>query len=294
MSKGGGGTQTSSTVEKADPWAGQQPYLTDIFGKAQAQYNSGTPSYYPGTVLAPQDPNTLAAQEKALTYANTTAPDAVGRVLSAQNFGLGDVLYADSNPALRANVRGALNPIVDNFYNRILPNIGSEAQKQGAYGGARQGIVESNAVQDLNRALLDTSAKMYSDAYGLGLDTFGKSLALAPQTITAGTLPAQIQDAVGQQRTAVTQDEINAAIEKFNWEQQLPANKLAQYQQLVQGNYGGSGTSTSTSPAARRGGLTSALGGAMTGASLASMMFAGSTVAGPLGAGLGALIGLLG
>ena len=33
MSKGGGGG--TNTVQKADPWVGQQPYLTDIYGESQ-------------------------------------------------------------------------------------------------------------------------------------------------------------------------------------------------------------------------------------------------------------------
>ena len=47
---GGGGT---NTVEKADPWEGQQPYLLDLFGQAQGLYNRGVPEYYPGQTVAP-------------------------------------------------------------------------------------------------------------------------------------------------------------------------------------------------------------------------------------------------
>ena len=42
MSKGGGGG-TTTQVQKADPWAGQQPYLTDVYRQAQQQYQAGFP-----------------------------------------------------------------------------------------------------------------------------------------------------------------------------------------------------------------------------------------------------------
>ena len=47
---GGGGGQT---VQKADPWIGQQPYLRDIFANAENLFNQGYgQEYYPGQTVA--------------------------------------------------------------------------------------------------------------------------------------------------------------------------------------------------------------------------------------------------
>jgi len=71
MSKGGGGETT--TVQQADPWAGIQPYLTDIYRRAQQQsYN--IPSYYPGTTNAPLNPMQLAGMGGLLGYSGYTSP----------------------------------------------------------------------------------------------------------------------------------------------------------------------------------------------------------------------------
>ena len=49
---GGGGDQTTRT----EPWAGQQPYLRDVFGQAQNLYQQGGPQYFPGQTVAPFSP----------------------------------------------------------------------------------------------------------------------------------------------------------------------------------------------------------------------------------------------
>jgi hypothetical protein len=86
--------------------------------------------------------------------------------------------------------------------------------------------------------------------------------------------------AVGQAREAMAQDLINDQIARFNFYQQLPQNKLAQYLNFVQGNYGK--TTTATQPYGR-----SFLDGATTGLGLGQAI----PGAGPWGPVLGAAIG---
>lgn len=52
MGGGGGGDQTTRT----EPWAGQQPYLRDLFGQAQNLYRQGGPQYFPGQTVASFSP----------------------------------------------------------------------------------------------------------------------------------------------------------------------------------------------------------------------------------------------
>ena len=63
---GGGGGQTTNTVEKADPWAGQQPFLKDVFQEAQDRYNSGDPNFFPGSTIEQFNPNELGYQQNVL------------------------------------------------------------------------------------------------------------------------------------------------------------------------------------------------------------------------------------
>ena len=67
-SSGGGGQNTTSTVEKSDPWEGQQPFLKDMFSKAQARYNSGSPEFFPGNTISPFNANETAYQQGVVDY----------------------------------------------------------------------------------------------------------------------------------------------------------------------------------------------------------------------------------
>jgi len=83
---------------------------------------------------------------------------------------------------------------------------------------------------------------------------------------------------------------INADVFQSNQLENLDANRLAAFQQLVQGEFGGVSNSTSTGPAAPGvSPVVGALGGAAAGAGLASAL----SLSGPLGAGIGAVLSFL-
>src|SRR5574338_1366974 len=57
---------TSTQQTSSEPWAKQQPYLQDIFQKAQDQYNNpNMPQFYPGQTFANPDAATLAGLNTA-------------------------------------------------------------------------------------------------------------------------------------------------------------------------------------------------------------------------------------
>lgn len=295
MSSGGSsgsGTTSTTTVQKADPWAGQQSYLTDIFTEAQKQYQSPTPQYYSGPVTASADPLTLEAQQKLQTAAGTQ--DVVANnTAAANNFNMTDARDVNSNPYLQAAIQAAITPMVQNFNDAggVMSNIRTEGVTNQQGGGSRQGVAEGIAASRLNQQIGDVASTMASQGYQSGLDASTKAIAVAPQVQSMLATPAQTLDAVGQQKQSYEQQAINDIIDKWNWEQNLPAAKLAQYQNTVQGNYGGtsSGMSTGTTPTASRNPIMGALGGAMSGMSLAPML----GLSGPVGAGIGALLSFL-
>ena len=63
---GGGGQQSTNTVQKADPWVGQQPFLKDVFQEAQDRYESGDPNFFPGSTIAQFNQNELGYQQNVL------------------------------------------------------------------------------------------------------------------------------------------------------------------------------------------------------------------------------------
>ena len=77
--KGGGGSSGggTNTIQKADPWSGQQPFLTYGFDQAQDRFKSDQPQFFPGSTIAPFNPNELSYQQSALDYATSGRPQAL-------------------------------------------------------------------------------------------------------------------------------------------------------------------------------------------------------------------------
>ena len=73
---GGGGGQT---VQSTDPWAGQQPYLTDMFANAQNLFRQGYgQEYYPGQTVAPFAPQQQMAFDLTTQRALAGSPQQAG------------------------------------------------------------------------------------------------------------------------------------------------------------------------------------------------------------------------
>lgn len=118
---GGGGGGNTTTVQKSDPWSGVQPYLQNLFSRAEGAYNSGT--------LAQQNPYaTQAAQQ----YANSAQGSLVGQAQQQLGATLGgDYLSAGANPYLQGAVQQALDQVKGNVNRQFSgDNFGSSANQE--------------------------------------------------------------------------------------------------------------------------------------------------------------------
>lgn len=246
LSYAGGGGGNTTTVQKADPWEGQQPYLLDVLAKAQNLYNTEQPTFYPGTTTARFTPLEQEAQRQLVGTAQGGMQDIANQTSAAQQFLLGDVLRADSNPYMTQAVQGAIDPIYDRLLRQTIPGIQSGAVQAGQLGSSRQGVAEGLAITDANRLALNTSAQMLNDMYGQNLDALTKGLALTPQSMQVQTMPASTLAAVGEQQRLLNQADIDEAVQRHTFQQSIPWDTLAAYQGLIQGNFGGTGTSTAS------------------------------------------------
>mgnify|MGYP003681213828 CR=1 FL=1 len=107
MSKG-----SSSTVQKADPWSGQQPYLTDLYSQAQSQLQAGPQQFYPNKLYADPTQDVIAAEEMARIVGDTLE-GAFKRAESATQ-GFQIVLIEKFGDALKSLTNGFAN-----FLNNI-------------------------------------------------------------------------------------------------------------------------------------------------------------------------------
>lgn len=240
MGKGGGSRPVESTT-KTEPWSEQQPHLKKVFSEAERLYQSPGPSLMPGSQVAPM----TDAERYAQTYLKNLAGTQVGAAAdlgAAQKFGLGAVLSPNSNAYLRDYADAATRGIWDNLNNNVLGQTRAAASGANQFGSSRHGVVEGIASKAAIDADAATRAGIYSNAYGQGLDVFKSTLAGAPSTMMAQQIPGQVLSGVGAQERAFSQALLDEEVAKWNFEQNLPFTKLAQYQNLVQGNYGGTST----------------------------------------------------
>ena len=283
---GGGGTNTQ-TIQQADPWVGQQPYLGDIFQQAQQQYQTGQPQYYPGQTVAQPTQATTQAQQMQADYARGQAQQTAGAGGAYSQYVLGGgLLSPSSNPWLQQAAAGAVQPAYQQLQQNVLPGIRNQFQGGGQMGGSRDALAQGTAIGLTNQGAMNTVAQMYNTAYGQGLTATNQALLALPQTIAAGAQPAQLLSAVGQQQQQQQQQNINADVARWNYNQMLPQMALQTYAQMIQGNFGGSSMGTSLSNA----GFSAAQGLGMA-ASLAALSsyaygaYAGTATAAPATAG---------
>lgn len=287
--------QQTTQTQKTEPWEGQQGYLKDLFARAQGQMSAGGPQFYPGQLVAPQSQQTLEGQ-KLLTGAATGMQPTIDAATAHSIWNMGGAMDMSKNPYLQSAIQAAQQPVIESF-NSVggpLSQIRSGFQANNSGGsGTREGIAMGVAQRGLGQTLANMSSTMTMQAYQQAQDNALKTLAMAPQTAGMQVMPGELMTGIGSANDAYAQSLINADITKHNYNAQLPWMNLQNYAGLIGGNFGSSSTGTTTAPGTSTNPLLAGLGGAATGASIAGMMGKGAAF-GPWGAGIGALIGLLG
>src|SRR5690606_27224239 len=220
MSKGGGKTTTTTNSE---PWKGQQPYLTFGFGEARKIYDSGAPQYFPGQTLAGIDPAQTAAlnaTEQRAMMGNPLVPMAQGQIYDTLG---GAYLDPATNPGFQT--------VLDRTRAAVLPGIDSSFSMAGRTGSGLHGRAVGEGLGDAIGSLVFQN---YNTERGR---QFGAAT-LAPQLAEADYADLARLGQVGDARRALEQAQINDDIARYNFEQNAPWQRLANYMQMVQGNYG--------------------------------------------------------
>ena len=310
MSGGGG---SSTTVQKSDPWAGQQPYLSDVFSGAQGTYNqyAGNPasSVAGFTPMQQQAMGLTQGVANGTNFGNASGVNnAAGNYTtnllngnylnsnpgnaSFSKFANGEML---NNPYMSGMANAAADSITRAYQNATAPQTASAFAGSGRYGsGAYQNAVSQNQ-QDLATQLGNSMNNLYGGMYQSnmgnmlqGAQGLSQNYNTAAQQQLAGAANApnvvnSVNGAIsnlynmGGNQQALQQQQINA-----------PWQLLNNYSNLIQGQYGGNMTTNTPYYTNQAMG---ALGGAMGGAALGSMMSSGSSMGTGVGAAAGGLMG---
>lgn len=251
-----------------DPWSGQQGRL--LTGYERAEELLDTPiEQYPDSRVVPFSNQT----EQALQLAESRALNGSDLLRtgqqSVQDTAAGK--YLGPNPHFNAAIDAAIRPVTENFNENVMPSIAATFSGSGRYGsGMHQKAVES-AADTLNRNVAEMSGGLMYQNYDTERGRQMTASALSDQLSSAdyGDI-GQLQN-IGAVREAQAGAELQDDIDRFNFQQYEPRDRLAQYMALVAGGSHG-GSSTQTAPIFRNR-TADTLGTVATGVGIAGSLF---------------------
>lgn len=289
---GGGGQPSTQTVTQE--LAPEQRKLIEAALPAAQRFARRPPTLPEESGIAGFTPLQQEAQQATVDVARNVLPQQAQQTAASQAFLQSPaLLFPQTNPALQASINAAIEPLFQNLTEQTLPNIGRQATTSGQFGGTRQGIAEGIASRGALQAAGQVSADLANQAFQRGLQANIGALALAPQTQQLAFSSPLALEAVGAQQQALEQAQLAEAQQRELARQILPFSAAQQVASLAFGFPGGSTTST-LSGGTVGGGFGQALGGALGGAGAGAALAPTLGATGPVGAGVGALVGLLG
>lgn len=240
---GGGGSKGSSTsTQGIDPAV--KPYITYGLGEAQKLYQSSTPEYYPNqTYISPSAQTQAgfqAAQNRALG-GNPLLPAAQQQqqdVISGQ--------YLANNPYFNQALAGAGQAATQQYFDAIN-QAQSGASQAGRFGSNVQANMFNRAGTTLANTLANKAGELSYQNYAAERARQEAAAAGAPQLANADYTDINQLLQVGQGMEDYQQRALDADINRFNFQQNLPYAKLSNYLSAAYGAPSGTVTQTQSS-----------------------------------------------
>jgi hypothetical protein len=271
---GGGGTNTVTRTE-LDPV--MRPFVQYGLQEATRLYQApDIPQYFPGqTYVSPsqQTQAALQAAQQRATVGNPLTPVAQQQALNTLQGG-----YLGGNPffegAFRAATQGAQTAYQDQVQQAL-----SNASRAGRYGSGAMGTALDRAGGTFANALTNTAGTLAYQNYADERQRQQAMIGAAPTLAGADYEDINKMLQLGQVAEGYQETAIADAVNRFNFAQQAPYQKLQSY---LSGAYGAPSGMQVSQPVYRNQ-FGNVLGGAITGAAL------GGTPGAAIGAGLGLL-----
>ena len=225
------GNDTTKTTQKSDPWGPQTPYLKYGMDEATRLYQQAGPQYYPGSTVAGFSPTQQQAQQ--MGAARATNGNAGMKMSEGMNNDFMSGKYLNSDPYS--------DQVFQNIQSKVLPSVNSQFMNSGRYGS------DSHA-GTMTTDLTNAYAPYASQQYQQGLDRMQQAGQNAFGYAANDWTDINALSNIGGQQQQLGQQELNDAAARWDYYQQLPYNKLGQYQNNIGGNYGGTTVGKTQTP----------------------------------------------
>lgn len=227
---GGGGGGSSTTSQDIPEWL--KEYITFGLDEAKGLYEGAGPEYYPYDTYVPASQTTLSALQSAEQRAAAGSPLVTG----AQKQ-MGDVIggqYLQNNPYFNQVMAGAGKAASKQFYD-ALQGIKSGSSAAGRYGSGAMQELQSRASQNLADTLADKAAQMSYANYATERGRQDAAVANAPAMAAADYADIERMLQAGQIGEDYSSQKLASDVERFNYAQQKPYQKLSAYLGSVYG-----------------------------------------------------------
>ena len=226
--KGGGGSQTQT--QDIAPWL--KEYVTYGLGEAKNLYQGNTPTYYPGQTYVDPSMQTTSAIDLATKRAMAGSPLTSGAISQQQGTIGGQ--YLGANPYLEAALRPG-QQAATRAYEQAISGTRSQAAGAGRYGSGAQNQLESLSQQNLANALANQAGQAAYQNYATERGLQQQSALAAPTLAQSEYADINQLLQAGQLGEQYKQAALESDIERYNFEQQKPYEKLSAYLGSVYG-----------------------------------------------------------
>jgi hypothetical protein len=259
MPGGGGGsneTQTQTSVQTNDPWSGQQPFLTQGFEGARDDILQNPLEFFPGNTFTPFSPQT----QQGLGMMENRALQGSPLVGAGQ---------AELQKTLGGEYLGGDNPAFQGMRDRVAGDVTSRVNSQFESGGRFGSGIHA---QTLGRGLAEGLAPIDYNNYQAERQNMMGAAGMAPGLANQDYHDISQLMGVGAIQEGKDYEGLQDQIQRFNFGQMEPLQRLNAYMGLIGGNYGGAstGTTTATMPSTSFNPLLFGTGTALTAANVAS------------------------
>jgi hypothetical protein len=241
MTLEGGGGQSQTSRTSIDPIL--TPSVEFGLGEARRLYDAPGPRYYEGQTYVDPSANTLEALTAAGNRARTGNP-----LLPAAQRQQQDVIsgqYLNSNPYFNQALAGASQGATQAYMDAIKTAQGGAAMS-GRYGSGVSADIQNRAANTLSNTLANKYGDLAYQNYNAERARQEAASGLAPTLANADYTDINQLLKVGQAQEDYANTALQADINRFNYNENLPTAKLNQFAQYITSTPQGS-TTTSTS-----------------------------------------------
>ena len=238
---GGGGGQQQQSTTGIDPIL--KPYVSYGLEEAKNLYQGASPQYYAGQTYVDPSANTLSALTAAGNRAMAGNP-LLPAAQQQQQAVIGGQ-YLNSNPYFNQALAGASQGATQTYMDAIKAAQGG-ASMAGRYGSGVSADIQNRAANTLSNTLANKYGDLAYQNYNAERARQEAAVANAPALANADYTDINQLLKTGQAQEDYANTALQADINRFNYNENLPTAKLNQYAQYLSGTPQGS-TTTSTS-----------------------------------------------